>query len=80
MKVNIARFNNPELEKKVMSELVVLKHIPFDFPTEPVVQRNKQSKRRGTISDNAAGPAKKLKTGKDNEIQGALALIELAHN
>lgn len=61
-----------------MSEIVVLKHIPFELPTEPVKTR-RQSAQREKSTDNA-NPAKKRKTGKDNEIQGALALIELARN
>ena len=67
--VDILRYDNPSVKAEVMAELVTLKKFDADEP---------QLSEMPTTSQKVSQPAKKRK--KTNEIQGALALMELAGN
>lgn len=60
-----------------MAEVVVLKKTELDITYEKEMSRS-QKDEENKVSNKT--PAKRRKTGKDNEIQGALALMELARN
>lgn len=61
-----------------MDEMVVLKKIPFTFPPDEPSPKRKANDNSENSSSRTS--QKKRKSGKESEIQGALALIELARN
>lgn len=60
-----------------MAEVVVLKKTELDLVFEREVKRAQIDEENSSSNKNAA---KRRKTGKESEIQGALALMELARN
>lgn len=80
--VTIVNYDNPQLMKEIMAEVVVLKKTELDLSYEREISRTQSQKDEENTSSTSKPPAKRRKTGsgKDSEIQGALALMELARN
>lgn len=77
--VDIQRYDNSALKERVLAELVRLSDLaPVDTDSSPPAKRSSRDAENSRI---AANMNKRKKTNrKDNEIKGALALMELARN
>lgn len=79
--VDILRYDNPKLKAQVLAELVVLKTCTLDSDPQPLAfARRPKALNSEDLQSSAPRSKRRKATGKDNEIQGALALMELARN
>lgn len=75
--VSILNYENTALKNEVMAEIAVLKKTELDRRFEEWRTESKESKVK---PGNKPKKQKLQKTGEESEIQGALALMELAGN
>ena len=77
--VEILRYDNPVVKAEVMAEMVVLRKYEPE-PEQPVTifKRSISNGQRSSDKQTVRKPKKRKISAKTNEIQGALALIELS--
>jgi len=78
IEVVIKNYSNPELKADVMAEVMSFKQELGDVDISSTPKR-KRPRDENTYSSETT-PKKYCRTGKENEMQGALALMELSRN